>query len=183
MTEESFALFLETCISGFYEQDNGDKWPIFIPDDEEVTSSDIEQAEMALGIKLPHSYRKFLLTCGSGTWCGDWVPPPIALGAFDEDCWEMAGFVTLVHNVQLVGDFIAINPADPEKNGERPVYYCSHDPFGYARIAASFEDWCRKTLEGERTGTIIYIEVEDVVYAKWKEYLASQPKKCWQFWR
>ena len=142
----------------------------------------LKQAERELGVRLPHSYREFLLKCGPGIWCGDWIPPPMMLYAFDEDCWEMEGFVTLVHNVQEVGDFVAINPADQEENGEQPVYYCSHDPFGYARIAASFEEWCRKTLEGEQTGEIIYVEVEDAVDAKWKEYLASRPKKWWQFW-
>jgi hypothetical protein len=152
---------------------------ILVPDNETISETDIKQAEQKLGVNLPHSYQQFLLLCGPGLWCGDYIPHLGELYAFDESCWEMTGFIPLVHNVLGLGDYVAINPADSEKDGERPLYYCSHDPFGYARVADSFEKWCRKTAEiqiGE-TNTTIYDGVEEAVRSKWKEYLDSQPKK------
>lgn len=68
----------------------------------------------------------------------------------------MEGFVPLVHNVRGVGDYVAINPANAEVAGERPVYYCSHDPFGYVEIAASFEEWSRKIAEAQKHGVDLY---------------------------
>jgi hypothetical protein len=89
----------------------------------------------------------------------------------------------LIHNVLGCGDHVAINPSEPDQDGERPLYYCTHDPFGYAQVATSFEEWCRKAVDVQGTDATVYDDVGDEVRAKWKEYLASQPKKWWQFWR
>jgi hypothetical protein len=156
---------------------------VFVPDGETVSESDIKKVESDLGVSLPRSYRQFLLTCGPGLWCDDYIPHPRNLYAFDEDCWEIAGFVPLIHNVLGCGDHVAINPSEPDQDGERPLYYCTHDPFGYAQVATSFEEWCRKAVDVQGTDATVYDDVGDEVRAKWKEYLASQPKKWWQFWR
>jgi len=121
-----------------------------------VAPSVIETAESDLGVNLPDSYKYFLLRCGSGVWCGERVARPSELYVFDADCLQMEGFIPLVHNVRGVGDYVAINPADAEAAGERPVYYCSHDPFGYVEIAASFEGWARKIVEARRRGGDLY---------------------------
>ncbi|MEM7343444.1 MAG: SMI1/KNR4 family protein [Chloroflexota bacterium] len=182
--QEDFPEFLTKNKSGFLRQDDGQQSPVFVSSGNITTDADIKRVEQELDVSLPQSYRQFLLICGSGAWCDDWIPSPNELYAFDENCWEMAGFVTLVHNVEKLGDFLAINPTDLVEDGERPIYYCSHDPFGYAQIAISFEEWCRNILAGKLTGTFnIYDDVEDAVYAKWKEYRASQPKKWWHVWR
>ncbi len=147
MTGE-FDIFLRECLS------QGER--IFVPDGGAISPHDIESAESNLGISLPASYKHFLLQCGSGTWCGEWVAHPSELFAFGSDCLAMEGFVPLVHNVRGVGDYVAINPADAEVAGERPVYYCSHDPFGHVEIAASFEEWSRKMAESRRDGVDLY---------------------------
>jgi hypothetical protein len=147
MTED-FDKFLRECLSQGKQ--------VFIPDGEPVAAPDIELAKSSLGVNLPASYKYFLLRCGSGSWCGERVAHPSELYAFDADCLQMEGFVPLVHNVRGVGDYVAINPADAEAAGERPVYYCSHDPFGYVKIAASFEEWSRKRAEAQRQGIDLY---------------------------
>ena len=121
-----------------------------------MTPSAIERAESVLGVNLPGSYKYFLLRCGPGAWCGERVACPSELYAFDADCLQIEGFIPLVHNVRGVGDYVAINPADVEAAGERPVYYCSHDPFGYVEIAASFEGWARRIAEAHRRGVDLY---------------------------
>jgi SMI1 / KNR4 family (SUKH-1) len=150
MTED-FAEFLQQCLSQGKQ--------IFVPDGESVDASELEAAESRLGINLPASYKYLLLRCGSGTWCGEWVAHPSELYAFDSDCLQMEGFIPLVHNVRGVGDYVAINPSDAEVAGERPVYYCSHDPFGYVEIAASFEEWAHKVAEAQKRGVDLYASV------------------------
>jgi hypothetical protein len=145
---EGFEEFLRQCLL------QGRR--IFIPDDKPTTASEIELAEKNLGVTLPVSYKHFLLRCGSGVWCGERVAHPSELYTFDSDCLEIAGFIPLVHNVRGVGDYVAINPADSEVAGERAVYYCSHDPFGYAEIAESFEDWSRKIIDAQKRGIDLY---------------------------
>ena len=147
MTEE-FDKFLGECLSQGAQ--------IFAPDGGSVAASDIESAESSIGVALPASYKRFLLRCGSGTWCGERVAHPSELYAFDSDCLQMEGFIPLVQNVRGVGDYVAINPADAEIAGERPVYYCSHDPLGYVEIASSFEEWARKVAEAQRRGVDLY---------------------------
>lgn len=147
MTEE-FDKFLGECLPPGAQ--------IFVPDGGAVAPSDIESAESNLGVTLPASYKRFLLRCGSGAWCGERVARPSELYAFDADCVQMEGFIPLVHNARGVGDYVAINPADAEVAGERPVYYCSHDPFGYVEIASSFEEWARKVADARRRGIDLY---------------------------
>jgi hypothetical protein len=129
---------------------------VFVPDDESLSASDIESAESSLGTNLPASYKYFLLRGGSGMWCGERIAHPLELYAFDSDCLSMEGFVPLVDNVRGVGDYVAINPADAEVEGERPVYYCSHDPFRHLEIASSFEEWSRKIVEAHKDGVDLY---------------------------
>lgn len=141
---DGFDTFLSECLS------QGEQ--IFVPDGDSVAPFEIELAESSLGVNLPASYKYFLVRCGAGLWCGELVAHPAELYAFDADCLQMKGFVPLVHNARGVGDYVAFNPADAEVTGERPVYYCSHDPFGYVEIATSFETWLRKMTEAQKRG-------------------------------
>lgn len=157
---------------------------MFSPADEPATNAEIEDAEHRLGVTLPESFRCFLRVLGPG----DWANAGFVSSAEDVDaflnCWEMTGFVALVDNVREIGDHLAFNPADPEAGGEHPVYYCAHDPFGYARVADSFEDWARATAEAARSATDFYEPFDDEVWTKWKEFEASRPKTkpWWKFW-
>ncbi len=85
-------------------------------------------AENDFGVNLPDSYKHFLLHYGSGVWCDEPIAHLRELYDLDSDNLEMEGFIVLVQNVRGVGDLIAINPKDTEVVGEKPVYYCSHDP-------------------------------------------------------
>lgn len=147
MTED-FDRFLAECLS----QDE----KIFVPLTEPVYASEIALAESNLSVNLPDSYKHFLMRCGSGEWCNEPITRPIELFDFDSDCLEMEGFIALVGNVRGVGDSIAFNPKDSEVGGERPVYYCSHDSFGYVKIAESFEDWLCKTVEAQKQNIDLY---------------------------
>jgi len=159
---------------------------VFVAEGSPATSAQLASAESTLGITLPPSYKVFLTLLGPGLWCDEAVKSPSALFAFDTDCWEMAGFVALVENVQGVGDHIAINPVDASESGERAVYYCGHDPFGYALLADSFEAWTRMSLQATLSDESPYAIVEEAVMQSYRRWRAAQPKPKapkWQFWR
>ena len=147
MTED-FDSFLQDCLSQGKQ--------IYVAEFPPVNSSEIEAAENDFGVNLPDSYKHFLLHYGSGVWCDEPIAHLRELYDLDSDNLEMEGFIVLVQNVRGVGDLIAFNPKDAEVTGERPVYYCSHDPFGFVKIADSFEDWLRKTVEAQKQGVDLY---------------------------
>ncbi len=101
---------------------------IYVAEFPPVNASEIEMAENDFGVNLPDSYKHFLLHYGSGVWCDEPIAHLRELYDLDSDNLEMEGFIVLVQNVRGVGDLIAINPKDTEVVGEKPVYYCSHDP-------------------------------------------------------
>lgn len=143
--------------------------------DRPASESKIEAAERRRGTTLPTSFKLFLQVLGSGNWSGaGCVSAADEVGAFPPGTWEMSGFIAIVQNVRGVGDHLAFNPADPKTAGERPVYYCGHDPLGYARVADSFELWVRATLEAARSGDDFYAPFDDAVSAKWKVPLLSR---------
>jgi hypothetical protein len=143
---------------------------------------------------LPNSHRTFIAAVGPGHWAngsGE-VMPPGALYAFDADCWEMEGFVGLVDNASGVGDFIAVNPTDPVDAGERPVYYCGHDPFSVVRAADSFEDWIRQSAASDAKPSRRYQYLDEARSESYRRYTLAQSsrskqavvgKRWWQFWR
>jgi hypothetical protein len=142
----------------------------------------VNAAETRLGVSLPASYKTFLQVCGSGQWCGDYVAPPEDVYAFDEDCGDMDGFVALVHNVGGVGDFVAMNPREQTGPGEWALYYCSHDPVGYGKIADSFESWAREAVTAFEANEDLYGRAADDV-ARTSRSFRAKTKTWWQFWR
>jgi hypothetical protein len=160
---------------------DGEVSPVFTPDARQVADADLHSAEQRLGLELPASFRVFLRTLGSGNWCGDDIPIPQDLQPFDATVWGCEGFVPLADNVLGVGDTLCFNPADPAVDGERPVYYCAHDPFGHTQVADSFEDWCRATVTAQRERRDYYASFERQVYESWRAYKRARP--WWRFWR
>jgi hypothetical protein len=159
---------------------------VFDADGEPVTARELAEMERALGVTLPASYKQFLKTLGPGYWCGNHIPPPDELFAFDEDCGTMSGFVTLVQGVADVGDHIALNPRDEEVDGERPVYYCSHDLLAYARAADSFEEWVRDVAAADQAGEDYFGRFDGVMTEALPAGSAPREetaRKWWQFWR
>jgi len=158
--------------------------PLFVPTGQPVDDAEIQAAEDRIGTPLPKGYKLFLKVMGPGCWCrANDVAALDDVFAFDEPEWELNGFISIVQNVEGVGDHLAFNPADPQVEGDRAMYYCAHDPRGYARVADSYEIWARECAAALRQGQDFYLQFDDAVYAKWKEYDARQPKKWWQFWR
>jgi hypothetical protein len=176
---EAFATFLRESMSRRLVVD-GVELPVFTGA-ALVSEQDILSAESSLNCPLPASYKTFVLTCGSGEWCGDFVASPAAVYSFD-DCGEMTGFLPLVHNVAGVGDFVAMNPTEHTAPNEWALYYCSHDPFGYGRVANSFEQWARESLAAMEAGEYLYAKATPSVEKTWREYRTC-PRRWWQFWR
>ena len=180
LNSDTFAQFLERNKSRLVESDRA-RVAIFEPD-AAVEAQHIATAERQLGLALPASYKTFLRVCGSGLWCGDYVAPPEGVYPFDEDCGDMEGFLALVHNVRGAGNFVSMNPREQTAAGEWALYYCSHDPFGFGRIADSFESWTRGTLAAFEANESLYDKAADDVERTWRRFRA-QSKKRWQFWK
>ncbi|HWM91547.1 MAG TPA: SMI1/KNR4 family protein [Thermoanaerobaculia bacterium] len=158
--------------------------PLFLPAGQAPDEMEIRAAEERIGAPLPQGYKLFLRVLGPGCWCrANEISAPADVFVFDESTWEMKGFVAIVENVQGVGDYLAFNPADPQVEGDRPVYYCAHDPYGYARVADSFEIWARECAAAARQEQDFYQQFDEVVSAKSRELEAKEPKRWWHFWR
>lgn len=156
--------------------------PLFLPAGQAPAGMEIEAAESRIGAPLPRGYKQFLRVLGPGCWCrANAVSAPADVFAFDRSAGEMKGFVAIVENVQGVGDYLAFNPADPQLAGERPVYYCSHDPYGHAKVADSFEAWARECAAAARSERDFYRPFEEVVDARSRGPVAR--KRWWHFWR
>lgn len=180
MTTTAFEQFLTQNKSRLLALD-GQRAKIFDPD-APVDEQHITAAEIRLGVPLPASYKTFLRVCGSGQWCGDYVAPPEDLYPFDEDCGDMEGFVALVHNVGGCGDYVAMNPREQTGPAEWALYYCSHDPIGFGKIAGSFESWAREAVTTFEENGDLYGKAADDVKQTWRS-LRVKTKKWWQFWR
>lgn len=179
MTPTAFEQFLTLNKSRMVDVD-GTRVGIF-EGDGPVGEEIVRAAEKRLEAPLPASYKTFLRICGSGTWCGQPVPSPEEIYAFDGDCSDMDGFVALVHNVDGCGNFAAINPNEQTGPEEWAMYYCSHDPFGYDKIADSFEGWAREAVTAFEQNEDLYSKAADDVGKTWRAYQVKN-KKWWQFW-
>lgn len=174
-----------------------DQWgdmlaPLFQTEDDPVDSEQIQQAEDRIGTSLPDSYKAFLRVLGPGIWGGVeaaredefFISPPEDVLVIDQDDGgDMGGFVIVARKFHSSGECLAFNPSDLEVEGERPVYYCCHDPLGYAKVADSFELWARSVAEAATTGADFYSQFDDEIWVRWEEYRAKQPKRWWEFWR
>src|SRR5438876_863921 len=91
-----------------------------------ASPSELAQAEARLGVRLPTSYRWFARRAGAGDWCGEYVPGPGELYAFDEDVGaEMVGMIAVVWNADGTGDYVAFRPAEAADSPEPLLYLCS----------------------------------------------------------
>jgi hypothetical protein len=162
---------------------------LFVPDGIPVADADIvRDAGVAVAL-LPESYRTFLSAVGLGYWRNDSgeIVAPSALYAFDADCGEMEGFVALVQNAAGVGDYLAVNPADAVTDGERPLYYCGHDPISCVRAADSFEAWVKESAGTPVSRGRRYAHLDESRFESYARYQAAKraatPNQWWQFWR
>jgi hypothetical protein len=124
---------------GHYNEQGQETWSPLLAN-KPVALESIRAAEKKLGCKFPRDYCTFMQTLGPGLWAGMAIVEPDNCFVFDQDAAEMAGFVVLGCNVNGCGDYLAFNPRVADK-----VYFCGHDPFGYAVAGSSFEVVIRNT--------------------------------------
>jgi hypothetical protein len=126
-----FVEYLKTCSSKKIGLNN-----LFVPDSKiAIGDDDVAKAEKMLNCSLPTGYETFLQTLGTGCWADANVTSPNELYAFDESVGEMCGMIPVAENVDECGSYVAFNPRDQQ------LYFCCHDPFGYALVASSFEEF------------------------------------------
>ncbi len=166
---------------GIYDEVGTNVWTkkdSFVPVDIQV----IQTKESELGVKLPTGYVTFMQTLGPGLWADAFVLHPDQIYALGPDSGGMAGWLMLAANCDGCGNNININPAD----STGAIYYCCHDPFGYAVTAPDFEVWIKAItdcfIERPGNGTKIYydsvsgfVEIEAPVDT-------TRSKAWWQFW-
>lgn len=136
--------------------------------------------ENVLNCRFPEGYRVFMETLGPCVWADAFFAPPAALYAFDEDTLDMCGFITLAFGVDGCGNYVAFNPREPER-----IYFCCHDPFGYAVVAESFEEYIRKLTEfaiSHKGGGSFYYDLEPFHEIRVPKS-ESSGKPWWQFWK
>ncbi len=103
-----------------------------------VRDSEIADAEQRLGFALPEGYRTFVQTIGPGLWADAGIPHPKTIHTFDQEMRGMSRFTAVAYNVDGCGNSIAF---DGKCDNPQQVFFCNHDPYGYAVAAESFEEW------------------------------------------
>lgn len=132
---------------GSYDESRRDPWVPF-ESPRRSSHADVDAAERQLGLQLPAGYRTFVTTVGPGGWCEALISPPEGLYQFDEELGRMQGWVAMGFNVDGAGNYIAFNPKDGW------IYYCCHDPFGYAVAGRTFEDFLQKLTQYALTNNL-----------------------------
>jgi hypothetical protein len=160
------------------------KKPLFEPlPSNPISEADVEQTEATLQCRLPNGFRTFLKTVGSGIWA-DAVFSLEEVYAFDEAVGEMCGFIALGINVNGCGDYVAFNPK--EQTGT--IYFCCHDPFGYAVAGASFESYIvalTQFTEQNRKSSEFYYKLEPFheIEPPFLQAKRDANRPWWQFWK
>lgn len=145
----------------------------------------IQSLEGKFNIQLPQSYVDFILYAGAAEYFGVRFLPVHSLFVLDHTNWEMQGFVPFA--VDSFSNFFAFDPN--ESSHEYIVCKCSHDPFGYAQIADSFDVWLKlhyifieKLMDGKAFDHP-YFDAEDEIAANNRRYRKSLPRKWWEVWK
>ncbi len=152
---------------------------LFVPAADVINDDDVFKAEERLKCKLPVGYGEFVGILGSGVWAQAEITAPANLYAFDESVGEMKGLIALAENVDGCGNSVAFNCLDEK------LYFCNHDPFGFAPVANSFEEYIQtiadRWLRDTRSGTRLYYDS----LPDFKEVIPPQAERkgsWWKFW-
>lgn len=152
---------------------------LFVPAAKVINDDDVSKAEERLKCKLPVGYTEFVRILGSGLWAQSEIIAPEDLYAFDESVGEMKGLIPLAENVDGCGNSVAFNCLDEK------LYFCNHDPFGFAPVANSFEEFIQmiadRWLRDTRSGTRLFYES----LPDFKEVSPPQLERkssWWKFW-
>jgi len=128
-------------VPGRYNEASKQTWTP-LKESSPVDSRHILEIAEERNCQFPEGYCTFMETLGPGLWAGMGIPQPEDTHAFDQATGAMQGFVTVACNVNGMGDYLAFNPKEGEK-----IYFCGHDPFGYAVAGNSFEEVITKVTE------------------------------------
>jgi hypothetical protein len=112
---------------------------------EPTTSNSEEQLrnlELGGGYHFPADVRDALLSLGGCAIDELYIHPANNIYAFDEETGPMKGFVTFASDV--CGNYFAFDPKSPTPE---TIYYCSHDPFGYAVVAPDFRAYLHSFVD------------------------------------
>lgn len=150
------------------------------------TEEEISKAELRLGIKLPTSYKDFLLYCGPANFFGLQISDLNELYQLDGDNWEMTGMIPFFTDaIERIHCFKPVTNTD-----EYEIYICSHDPFGYGKVADSFQEWCKFNYsmmlnfeENKPDFVHPFLTVDKDIRESWKRYEQTLPKKWYEFWK
>lgn len=93
---------------------------------------------------LPPAFKRFHELAGDADFFGTVMVSPGDLYRFGEDHWEMEGFIAFAQDAQ--GDFFAFKPLRGGDD-EHPIYKCTLDPLGYAKVCDLFDQWLELHLE------------------------------------
>jgi hypothetical protein len=166
------------------DKDNGGE--IIFSKAKPPTETELLDTEGRLEVKLPNSYKDFLLYCGAADFYGVQLWGLAELYRFDNECWEMEGMIPFA--VDFMGRHHCFKPSTTTEEYE--VFITSHDPFGYAKVADNFYEWCKLQnsimLNFETNSPSFkhpFIDADVAIYASWKRHKATLPKKWYEFWK
>lgn len=148
-----------------------------------VEIKEIKSKEQELGLKLPASFVEFLQYCGAATYFGVQIFDIRGLYAYDDEWWEMKGFLPFCVDAQ--SNHYSFKPL--QGSAEYPVYRCVHSPFGYGAVADSFEHWLKLHYEyviakkDDPKFAHPYLAAEKEVEKNCKRYQQTAQPKWWPF--
>ena len=103
---------------------------------------EIDSLEGKYGFTFPAEIRQFLLELGAGSTEDLYISHAEEIYPFDEENGPVEGFVAFA--TDIFGNYLAFNP-----NSDMPseIFYCSHDPLGYAMIASDIRTFLQLLID------------------------------------
>jgi hypothetical protein len=141
-----------------------------------VSLEALSSVSAKLGVRIPDAYQAFLLDYGAGDMNDSLrFLAPDELYLFSNDS-PMNGFLAIA--TDDLGNYLAFDPSLIGLSEESAVYYCCHDPFGHAKLAASFDDFIAQLT---KLGFDYAALTNDPV--DFQEFKSPQAKRAWwKFW-
>ena len=98
------------------------------------SAEDLGKIEKEYDFIFPEQVRLLLLNLGQGE-IGDFrIQGPEMIYPFDSDLGNLAGYITFA--TDILGNHFAF---DPKSDKPEEIYYCSHDPLGYGKVASNIK--------------------------------------------
>lgn len=101
-----------------------------------LSAEALAELEAKHAFKFPSRIKSALLELGASSVANLYLHHPSMIYRFDEKNGAVSGQVTFASDI--CGNYFSFNPEAPDPE---TVYYCSHDPAGYAVVAPSFLEY------------------------------------------